>query len=148
MMILIMILILNIVKIISHYGNIIGTGYGSRKEAQLIAAEDALKKFAEKQITPETADKLKIDYKIEYEKQHKRVQEAIDKHNEENVDKFVDFTIVGIKRNKNKYTLGIKAAYQENDKIQWKIIHTSTGYGVNRTKIKMMKTFADLYNIS
>lgn len=143
------------IKIISNHNKIIGLGNGLRKkDAELSAAENALESLTKRGFSLETADKRKTERNeintLEYEKQYKRVEEAVRRYDNQGQSEIVKFDIINLKNSKEpqRYTFAINVAYQRSDNdIFWKIIYESTGIKPIKTKLQTMKEFADLYNV-
>lgn len=152
------------VDIRSATGEIIGTGYGSQKSAAFKAAENALNKLAEQNINLEVAEQRKIERSrnrnTEFDKQWRRVEAAINNTNEQarrqGKAQIKEFKIhpLGSHRTQGqggstmRYTYAIQVAYNEPDgRLTWKNIHQLTGDDSEKTKILLMKGFADAYKI-
>lgn len=132
----------NITKIIACKGKVVGTGYGiERKESELNAIKNALLKLERRGISLKTVESYRINeiqaLEDKYKKQYQRVKDAINKYDKD----IIQFEIVEL-QDYNKYTFGIKVAYQDDCQ---KLIYKLTGFNSMKTKFKMMKTFADTY---
>lgn len=146
------------VDVLSYEGDVIGTGYGSQKEAAFIAAQNALIKLASKGTTLKTAEKFKLERNrernTEFNHQYKRVEEAIKKHNDQASKrgsmKIVEFKIANVHQQKVDvgfiYTYVLKLAYQ-GSKLIWKDSFKDSGDNGDKVKVNVMKKFADLWKI-
>ena len=142
-------------------GDLLGVGYGSQAKAEAAAAQNALDKLDQAGITLEYADNERLERQRirspEFDKQYRRVQAAIDKLNiaarSQGKVTISDFKIFQVESHRvtggQRYTYGINVAYQGTDgKLVWKVIAIQTGDDQDRTKIQVMKEFADKYQIS
>lgn len=141
--------------------DILGLGYGAdEKEANFQASSAALKKLADQGITVEFADQEKMQRQRtrnpEFDRQYRRVQAAIDQLNikarQQNTPGIVDFKITQVESHKVpggiRTTYALEVAYQAaNGKLNWRKIGQMTGSDGDQTKIAVMKSFADKYQI-
>jgi dsRNA-specific ribonuclease len=141
-------------------GQVLGVGYGTKTKAEAEAATNSLKTLEDEGITVEYADQEKLERQRqrnpEFERQYRRVQAAIEKLNEvaRNSGRVTisDFKITQVETHRvqggQRYTFAIQVAWKGSDgKLVWKIITQQTGDDQDRTKIRVMKEFADKYNI-
>lgn len=136
----------------SKIGKVVGIGSGSRKiDAEIAASKNALDRLTKKGITLETVEEYKAKrnqlQNQECQKQYARVEEAIQRHNQQGDKKITEFEIINLGNPKEpaRYTFGIKAAY--NGEKSQKIIFKSTSTKPFKAKNQAMKEFADLYNV-
>lgn len=146
------------VSVISKVGGILGVGYApTRDEAQLIAAEEALKTLEQKEgIDRAYVEQEKIKREQgknpEFAKQYRRVELAIAKVNEtaraQKRATIEEFKLESVEKVPGTYTFSLNVAYRGADgKLNWKIVKQNTDRNKEVARIGLMKEFADLYKI-
>lgn len=150
----------SMVVIKSPIGVIIGRGYGStKKEASVAAAKEAKDWIESQGITIESAaqewEEAAKKKNEEYAKQYARVEQAIAKRNEEQkrkrqpqITQFrVDLNESTKVKDGNKtgyrYSYVIKVALNEGGRLVWKNLKVKVGTDTRKTKLDLMREFAD-----
>lgn len=153
------------VIIYAQNGSELGVGYGEDvKDAEMEAAKNALESLSKRGITRESAEEFKRKQRErnnpDYEKQTKRVEQAIKvlntKIEKEGKAKIVQWKVSAVKttstQSGNIYTASLEIGYNTVNGVQWVVGYTVTCSGRNtspiETQIKVMKDFADNNNIA
>lgn len=137
-------------------GEVLGTGYGSRDEAERRATEVALQKLAQRGITRETADERKLEKaklnNPQFELQYRRLEKAIERLNQYSTAagraNIIEFKVVNkssVRTGKGyRYTVGIEGLYRSpSGTSEWSTIDQYTGDDNAQARIELMKQFAD-----
>lgn len=147
------------VTIITSMGQVLGTGYGSEKEASFTAATQALAFLKEQGVDWETADAERIkklrqrvpEYNYEYtrmEKAFERLKELAKKTRRAPPQ---EFKIVKVEERKTpqgfRYTYAIRVSFKDGNRVAWRNMKQLTGDDNDGTKIRLMREFADMYKI-